>query len=50
MKDVYSTCVTNSTIDESPMAYKGYDEVFDYLKGTIEIIDILKPILNIKGT
>lgn len=49
MQHVYSTSVVASTIDESPMAYKTYEEVFAHLKNTIEVIEILKPILNVKG-
>jgi RNA-splicing ligase RtcB len=48
MQHVYSTSVVESTIDESPMAYKSYEEVFAHLKDTIEVIEILKPILNVK--
>lgn len=50
MKDVFTTCVKESTIDESPMAYKDMDEILGNTKDTIDIIDILKPIYNFKSS
>lgn len=49
MKDVYTTSVNKSTIDESPMAYKPMQEIIDNIQDTVEIIDIIKPIYNFKA-
>jgi len=49
MKDVYSTSVNESTIDESPMAYKPMQEIIDNVRDTVEIIEIIKPIYNFKA-
>lgn len=49
MKDVYSTSVRESTLDEAPMAYKTIDEIIENTRETIEIIDRLKPIYNFKA-
>lgn len=49
MKDVYSSCVNESTIDESPMVYKNKDDILDLIKDRIDILDIAKPIYNFKG-
>ncbi|MCD3216888.1 RtcB family protein [Clostridium botulinum C] len=49
MKDIYSTCVTENTIDESPMAYKPIQEIVDNIKDTVDIIEIVKPIYNFKA-
>ena len=46
---IYSTSVNQSTIDESPMAYKPMQEIIDNIKDTVEIIDIIKPIYNFKA-
>ena len=46
---IYSTSVNQSTIDESPMAYKPMQEIIDNVKDTAEIIDIIKPIYNFKA-
>ena len=44
--------VTNhdsSTLDEAPLAYKNIYEVMELQKDLVEIVDQVKPILNIKG-
>lgn len=50
MKDVWTTSVGESTIDESPMAYKPMEEIIKYIKDTVEIIDIIKPLYNFKAS
>jgi len=49
MEGIYSTSVKQSTLDESPMAYKNPEEIIKYVEDTIEIIDIIKPIYNFKA-
>lgn len=49
MKDIYSTSVVESTIDEAPMVYKPMDEIIANIKDTVEVIDIIKPIYNFKA-
>ena len=49
MKDVYSSSVCQSTIDESPMAYKSIDEIISNIEDTVTIDKILKPIYNFKA-
>lgn len=46
---IYSTSVNKSTIDESPMAYKPMQEIIDNIGGTVEIVDIIKPVYNFKA-
>jgi len=41
--------VEDSTIDESPFAYKNIFDVMDQQKEMVEIVDHVKPIINIKG-
>lgn len=41
--------VEQSTLDESPSAYKDIFKVMDLQKDSIEVINYLKPIINIKG-
>lgn len=50
MKGVYSTSVTESTLDEAPMAYKSLDDIIDVIRDTVEIIDIMKPVYNFKAS
>lgn len=49
MKNIYSNCVSISTLDESPMAYKNSDEIIKAIDPTAEIIDHLKPLYNFKA-
>lgn len=49
MKDVYSTSILESTLDEAPMVYKPIDEIIENTKDTIEILDIIKPLYNYKA-
>lgn len=50
MKDIYTTSVDTSTIDESPMAYKPMDEIVRLIEPTVDIIEIVKPKINWKAS
>lgn len=49
MKGIYSTSVTQDTIDESPMAYKKLEDIVNNIQDTVEIFDIIQPIYNFKA-
>lgn len=49
MEGIYSTSVSRSTLDESPMAYKGMQDIVDNIGPTAEIVSIIKPIYNFKA-
>jgi RNA-splicing ligase RtcB len=49
MKGIYTTSVNQSTIDESPMAYKPMQEIIDNIQDTVEILKVIKPIYNFKA-
>lgn len=49
MKGIYSTSVTQKTLDESPMAYKPMEDILNRIGETVEIKKILKPIYNFKS-
>lgn len=49
MKNIFTTSVKESTLDEAPMAYKNIEEIIDNTKETIEIIDRLRPLYNFKA-
>lgn len=49
MKDVYTTSVTEGTLDEAPMAYKSLDDIIDVIRESVDIIDIMKPRYNFKA-
>ena len=50
MKGIYTTSVNQSTIDESPMAYKSMDEILEHIKDTVAIVKIIKPVYNFKAS
>lgn len=49
MKDIYTTSVCTSTIDEAPMAYKPADEILENIKENADVISIIKPVYNFKA-
>lgn len=49
MSGIYSSCVNEHTVDESPMAYKDSKMIETAIQDTAEIINRIKPILNIKA-
>lgn len=50
MDGIYTTSVNQSTIDESPMAYKTLDEIFENIKDTVDVLAIIKPVYNFKAS
>lgn len=50
MKGIYTTSVSQSTIDESPMVYKPMDEILEHIKDTVEIVKIINPVYNFKAS
>lgn len=49
MKDVYSSSVTKSTLDEAPTAYNRQKEILELSKDTIQVLDYIRPIYNLKA-
>jgi RNA-splicing ligase RtcB len=49
MAGIYTTSVSEETLDEAPMAYKSLEDIIDVIKESVDVIDILKPIYNFKA-
>ena len=49
MKNIYTTSVNESTIDEAPFVYKPMQEIIDNIGDTVDIVKIIKPIYNFKA-
>lgn len=49
MNGIYSTSINESTLDESPMAYKPKEEILENIKDTVDVLEIIKPIYNFKA-
>lgn len=50
MEGIFTTSVSQSTIDESPMVYKPIEEIVANIADTVEIVKIIKPIYNYKAS
>ena len=49
MEGIYTTTADESTIDESPMAYKPMQEIINLISPTVKIVETIKPIYNFKA-
>lgn len=49
MAGIYTTSVSENTLDECPMAYKPIEEIIRNITPTAKVIDILEPIYNFKS-
>ncbi|MBQ8815573.1 MAG: RtcB family protein [Lachnospiraceae bacterium] len=50
MKGIYTTSVSEETLDEAPMAYKSLSDIIDVIRESVDVIDVLKPIYNFKAS
>lgn len=49
MKGIYSTNITKDTLDESPFAYRGLENIVESIADTVEIEKVLRPVYNFKA-
>ena len=49
MKGIYSTSITKDTLDESPFAYRGLNDIAEAITDTVEIEKVLRPVYNFKA-
>lgn len=49
MEGIFTSCVSEGTIDESPMAYKSIESVLPWIEKTADVVEIIKPIYNLKA-
>ena len=49
MAGVYTTAVSENTLDEAPMAYKALSDIIDVIEDSVDVIEVLKPIYNFKA-
>ena len=50
MDGIFTTSVSEETLDEAPMVYKPMDEIVENIKGTVDILEIIKPVYNFKAS
>jgi len=49
MEGIYTTCISQGTLDEAPFAYKDWQEIARLIEPTAEILERLLPIYNFKA-
>lgn len=49
MAGIYTTSVTESTLDEAPGAYKSVDDIIGPIRESVDVIDVMRPIYNFKA-
>ena len=49
MAGIYTTSVSEGTLDESPQAYKSLDDIIDVIGDTVDIVEVMKPVFNFKA-
>ena len=49
MAGIYTTSVSEATLDEAPMAYKSLKDIIDVIRESVDVIKVLKPIYNFKA-
>ena len=49
MEGVYTTSVSQNTLDEAPGAYKSVDDIIGPIGESVDIIEVMKPVYNFKA-
>ena len=49
MNGIFSTCISEATLDESPMAYKSAESIIHNIGDTVEIVKRIRPVYNFKA-
>lgn len=49
MSNIYTSSVSEATLDEAPSAYKPVEYILDSIKDTVEVVKVVKPIYNFKS-
>lgn len=50
MEGIYTTSVSESTLDEAAFAYKPIEDIVNNIQDTVEILKVIKPIYNFKSS
>jgi len=50
MAGIYTTSVSEATLDEAPGAYKSVDDIIEPIAESVEIIEVMRPIYNFKAS
>lgn len=50
MEGIFTTSVSEDTIDEAPAAYKDSSKIIEQIADTVDVVEVIKPIYNFKAS
>lgn len=50
MEGIYTTSISEGTLDEAPMAYKSLEDIIDVIAESVDIVEVMKPVYNFKAS
>ena len=50
MQGIYTTSISEATLDEAPGAYKSLADIINVIADTVNIIEVMKPVYNFKAS
>lgn len=50
MEGIYTTSVTEDTLDEAPAAYKSIDDIIGPIAESVDVVEVMRPIYNFKAS
>ncbi len=49
MEGIFTTSVSEETLDEAPMAYKSLEDIIDVITESVDVVEVIKPVYNFKA-
>ena len=49
MEGIFTTCVSESTLDECPRAYKPKEQIIENITEMVDVVEVIKPVYNFKA-
>jgi RNA-splicing ligase RtcB len=49
MRGIYTTSVSEKTLDEAPLAYKSMADILEICQASVRVLSILRPVYNFKA-
>lgn len=49
MEGIYTTSISEGTLDEAPMAYKPKESILKFIGETVDVLEVIRPIYNFKA-
>lgn len=50
MEGIFTTSVSQDTIDEAPFAYKPSEKIVEQIADTVDVVEVIKPVYNFKAS